>query len=140
MFPADTSRWAKIEKVARWQTAIILRSSLTSRSHARRAAAKVQLVERFARALTVPICFLVMASSVLRTREHGGGTESREARKQRLYKSRREREFYSYFESVLAYASMEPKFCDLQDPAAAASHRAVPSSDTTLTAFAQLAV
>lgn len=80
-----------------------------------------------------------MAPSILQTREHDSDTESREARKQRLYESRREREFYSYFESVLAYASKEPKFCDLYDPEKAAAHKAVSSSDTTLTAFTQLA-
>ncbi|KAM0721530.1 hypothetical protein Q7P37_002455 [Cladosporium fusiforme] len=68
-----------------------------------------------------------------------GRTESREARKQRLFESRREREFYSYYESVLAYASKEPKFCDLHDPHEAAAHNAVASADTTLTAFTQLA-
>lgn len=68
-----------------------------------------------------------------------GGNESKEDRKRRLYESRREREFYSYFESVLAYASKEPKFCDLCNPLAAASHRATSSSDKTLTSFAQLA-
>lgn len=66
-----------------------------------------------------------------------GSSES--GRKQRLFESRREREFYSYYESVLAYASKEPKFCDLYDPEIASAHRAVSSSDTTLTAFTQLA-
>lgn len=79
-----------------------------------------------------------MAPSIVRSSDHGGA-ESREARKQRLYESQREREFYSYYESVLAYASKEPKFCDLHDPEVAAAHRAVSSSDTTLTAFTQLA-
>lgn len=60
-------------------------------------------------------------------------------RKRRLYESRREREFYSYYESVLSYASSEPKFCDLKDPKALESHMAIPSADKTLTAFTQLA-
>lgn len=79
-----------------------------------------------------------MAPSIRRCNEHGG-TESRETRKQRLFESRREREFYSYYESVLAYASKGPKFCDLHDPVLAATHEAVCSMDTTLTAFTQLA-
>lgn len=66
-------------------------------------------------------------------------TERRDARKRKLYESLREREFYSYYESVLAYASTEPKFCDLYSPEAVAAHRAITSSDTTLTAFVQLA-
>lgn len=79
-----------------------------------------------------------MGPSILRPSEHGGN-EGREARKHRLYESRREREFYSYYESVLAYASKEPKFCNLYDSEIAASHEAVSSSDKTLTAFTQLA-
>lgn len=79
-----------------------------------------------------------MAPPVLRSNDDGG-TESREARKRRLNESRREREFYSYSESILAYASKEPKFCDLRNEEAAASHRATSSSDRTLTSFAQLA-
>lgn len=71
--------------------------------------------------------------------EGDGGMESKRTRKQRLFESQREREFYSYYESVLAYASKEPKFCDLYDPEEAAAHRAVSSSDATLTAFTQLA-
>jgi hypothetical protein len=59
--------------------------------------------------------------------------------KRGLYGSRREREFYSYYESVLAYANTEPKFCDLRSPEAVAAHRVVTSSDTTRTAFVQLA-
>lgn len=68
-----------------------------------------------------------------------GNPELLAKRKRRLYESRREREFYSYYESVLAYASSEPKFCDLNDPEAAASHLAISSSDKTLAAFTQLA-
>lgn len=66
-------------------------------------------------------------------------TERRDARKRKLYENQREREFYSYYESVLAYASTEPKFCDLHSPEAVAAHRAITSADTTLTAFVQLA-
>jgi len=61
------------------------------------------------------------------------------ARERQLYESRREREFYVYYESVLAYANTEPKFCDLHSPEAVAAHRAITSTDTTLTAFVQLA-
>jgi len=59
-------------------------------------------------------------------------------RQRHLYEGRREREFYSYYESVLAYANTEPKFCDLHSPEAVAAHRAITSTDTTLTAFVQL--
>jgi GAF domain-containing protein len=70
--------------------------------------------------------------------DDNGGQERMTARKRGLYESRREREFYSYYESVLAYANTEPKFCDLHSPAAVAAHRAITSSDTTLTASVQL--
>jgi hypothetical protein len=66
-------------------------------------------------------------------------SQRRDARKRRLFESLREREFYSYYESVLAYADSEPKFCDLHSPEAVAEHNAITSSDTTLTAFVQLA-
>jgi GAF domain-containing protein len=68
-----------------------------------------------------------------------GSQERGIARERRLYESRREREFYTYYESVLAYANTEPKFCNLHSPEAVAAHRAITSSDTTLTAFVQLA-
>lgn len=66
-----------------------------------------------------------------------GGKES--ARERKLVESRREREFYSYYESVLAYANTEPKFCDLHNLDAITEHKAVASADTTLTALVQLA-
>ena len=66
-----------------------------------------------------------------------GGEET--ARERKLVESRREREFYSYYESVLAYANTEPKFCDLHSLEAIAEHKAVPSADKTLTALVQLA-
>lgn len=66
-------------------------------------------------------------------------SKRKDARKRQLYESLREREFYSYYESVLAYADSEPIFCDLHDPEEVAAHRAISSADTTLTAFAQLA-
>ena len=62
-----------------------------------------------------------------------GGEET--ARERKLVESRREREFYSYYESVLAYANTEPKFCDLHSLEAIAEHKAVPSADKTLTAL-----
>ena len=65
-------------------------------------------------------------------------TERKDSRKRKLYESRRDREFYTYYEPVLAYTSMEPELCDLHSPEAAAAHRAFTSSDTTLTAFVQL--
>jgi hypothetical protein len=73
----------------------------------------------------------------LRGHEEAKGHGDPEARK--LVESRREREFYSYYESVLAYANTEPKFCDLHDPEAVAAHKAIPSADKTLTALVQLA-
>lgn len=66
-----------------------------------------------------------------------GGEET--ARERKLVESRREREFYSYYESVLAYANTEPKFCDLHDLEAIVTHQAIASADTTLTALVQLA-
>lgn len=64
--------------------------------------------------------------------ERDGRTRARE---RKLYESHRERELYAYYESVLAYANTEPKLCDLHSPEAVASHRAIASSDTMLTAF-----
>jgi GAF domain-containing protein len=72
-------------------------------------------------------------------RLHVSGAGIKTARERRLYESLREREFYSYYESVLAYANTEPKFCDLHSPEAVAAHRAISSTDTTLTSFVQLA-
>lgn len=66
-------------------------------------------------------------------------SERRSARKRKLYESLREREVYSYYESVLAYANTEPKYCDLHSPEAVAEHEAVASADITLTALVQLA-
>jgi hypothetical protein len=71
---------------------------------------------------------------------HQGSDVGKEtARERKLVESRREREFYSYYESVLAYANTEPKFCDLHSLDAIAEHKAVPSADKTLTALVQLA-
>lgn len=72
-------------------------------------------------------------------REGVGRARMTRERERKLYESRREREFYAYYESVLAYANTEPKFCDLHSPEAVAAHRAITSTDTTLTAFVQLA-
>jgi GAF domain-containing protein len=66
-------------------------------------------------------------------------SQRRDARKRKLYESVREREVYSYYESVLAYAHSEPKYCDLDSPEAVAEHDAVASADVTLTALVQLA-
>ena len=49
-------------------------------------------------------------------------SERRSARKRKLYESLREREVYSYYESVLAYANTEPKYCDLHSTEAVAAH------------------
>jgi GAF domain-containing protein len=81
---------------------------------------------------------MASSSSFQHTDDHTG-TKSTHGRKRRLYESRREREFYSYYESVLAYSSTEPKFCDLNCPEAAAKHTAVSPANTILTAFTQLA-
>ncbi|KAK6442085.1 hypothetical protein LTR95_001671 [Oleoguttula sp. CCFEE 5521] len=56
----------------------------------------------------------------------------------KAYESRREREFYSYYESVLSLADTAPLLCDLNDPESVASHRPRSSSDKALTAFVQL--
>nr|OQO21447.1 hypothetical protein B0A51_11866 [Rachicladosporium sp. CCFEE 5018] len=56
----------------------------------------------------------------------------------KAYESRREREFYSYYESVLALADTAPPLCDLNDPASVAAHRPRSSNDKALTAFVQL--
>ncbi|KAK6402456.1 hypothetical protein LTR95_019072, partial [Oleoguttula sp. CCFEE 5521] len=53
----------------------------------------------------------------------------------KAYESRREREFYSYYESFLALADTSPPLCDLNDPASVAAHRPRSSSDKALTAF-----
>lgn len=66
-------------------------------------------------------------------------SQRRDARKRKLYESVREREVYSYYESVLAYAHTEPRFCDLDSPKTLAEHDAVASADVTLTALVQLA-
>jgi len=66
-------------------------------------------------------------------------SERRSARKRKLYESLREREVYSYYESVLAYANTEPKYCDLHSLEAVAEHDAVASADVALTALVQLA-
>ena len=66
-------------------------------------------------------------------------SERKDARKRKLFESLREREFYSYYESVLAHAHTEPKYCDLNSPEAVAEHRAIASEDATLTALVQLA-
>nr|OQO23743.1 hypothetical protein B0A51_08963 [Rachicladosporium sp. CCFEE 5018] len=56
----------------------------------------------------------------------------------KAYESRREREFYSYYESVLSLADTAPPLCDLNDPESVASHRPRSSIDKALTAFVQL--
>lgn len=66
-------------------------------------------------------------------------SERRTARKRKLYESLREREVYSYYESVLAYAHTEPRYFDLHSSEAVAEHEAVASADVTLTALVQLA-
>ena len=53
--------------------------------------------------------------------------------------SRREREFYSYYEAILSLYGSRPKLCDLNDPESASSHVPISSPDKALTAFAQLA-
>ncbi|PPJ56157.1 hypothetical protein CBER1_09171 [Cercospora berteroae] len=60
-------------------------------------------------------------------------------RQRKLHEARREREFYAYYESVLAHAGAQPKFCNLYDAQAAAAHVPTASGDTALTSFTQLA-
>ncbi|KAK4579828.1 hypothetical protein LTR86_000029 [Recurvomyces mirabilis] len=57
----------------------------------------------------------------------------------RPFESRRGREFYSYYQSVLSHVDSKPKLCDLRDATKVAAHKAVPSADKALTAFLQLA-
>ena len=64
-----------------------------------------------------------------------GGT----AKQRKRIEARREREFYTYYDSVLAHVGVQPKFCDLNEPQAAADHVPSASCDTTLTSFTQLA-
>ncbi|WPG98689.1 Hypothetical protein R9X50_00148300 [Acrodontium crateriforme] len=63
---------------------------------------------------------------------------ARLSRKQSLYESRREREFYRYFEPVRALSAAGPKLCDLHDESAVRAHQPVSSPDRALTAFCQL--
>jgi GAF domain-containing protein len=65
--------------------------------------------------------------------------QSKAARRRKLYESRREREFYAYYESLISLYKKEPRFCNLGDPDSVASHEATSSPDKALTAFVQLA-
>lgn len=67
-----------------------------------------------------------------------GGAQEGHGRKRMLFESRREREFYSYYESVLSHSNIEPKTCDINDPDSMAAHQAVCSPDRTLNALTQL--
>lgn len=81
------------------------------------------------------------------TDRHGGDNSTmsfnadvtaRLSRKQSLYESRREREFYRYFEPVRGLSAGGPKLCDLHDESAVRAHQPVSSPDRALTAFCQL--
>lgn len=60
------------------------------------------------------------------------------SRKQNLYESRREREFYRYYEPIRALTENGPPLCDLTDAEAVKGHRPFSSPDPALTAFCQL--
>ncbi|KAK3676317.1 hypothetical protein LTR78_003591 [Recurvomyces mirabilis] len=59
-------------------------------------------------------------------------------RKVTLYESRREREFYRYYEPIRALTGSGPQLCDLHDEAAFKAHKPYSSPDPALTAFCQL--
>lgn len=59
-------------------------------------------------------------------------------RKQNLYESRREREFYRYYEPIRALTKNGPPLCDLKNAEAVKAHRPFSSPDPALTAFCQL--
>ncbi|EMC97329.1 hypothetical protein BAUCODRAFT_88051 [Baudoinia panamericana UAMH 10762] len=62
----------------------------------------------------------------------------RTSRKQALFESRREREFYRYFEPIRALTEDGPPLCDFRDEASVRNHRPFSSPDRALTAFCQL--
>ncbi|KAK3073530.1 hypothetical protein LTR53_004819 [Teratosphaeriaceae sp. CCFEE 6253] len=59
-------------------------------------------------------------------------------RRSALLESRREREFYRYYEPIQALTGLGPSLCDLDDEDAMDSHQAKSSPDRALTAFCQL--
>jgi signal transduction histidine kinase/CheY-like chemotaxis protein len=59
-------------------------------------------------------------------------------RRRALYESRREREFYRYYEPIRALTASGPPICDLFDQKAVQAHRPFSSPDPALTAFCQL--
>ncbi|KAK4501312.1 hypothetical protein PRZ48_007120 [Zasmidium cellare] len=60
------------------------------------------------------------------------------ARKSLLYESRREREFYRYYQPIRELTKAGPPLCDLSDEKAVKAHRPFSSPDRALTAFCQL--
>ncbi|KAK5134838.1 hypothetical protein LTR08_006070 [Meristemomyces frigidus] len=62
----------------------------------------------------------------------------RASRKRALYESRREREFYRYFDPIKKLTKSGPPLCDLQDEDSVKKHQPCSSPDRALTAFCQL--
>ena len=62
----------------------------------------------------------------------------RTPRQQDLFESRREREFYRYYEPIRKLTGTGPSLCDLDDPDAVRMHLPSSSPDRSLTAFCQL--
>lgn len=60
------------------------------------------------------------------------------ARKAGLYESRREREFYRYYEPIRALTASGPPACNLHNADAVKNHQPCSSPDRALTAFCQL--
>ncbi|KAK5121862.1 hypothetical protein LTR85_004433 [Meristemomyces frigidus] len=65
-------------------------------------------------------------------------TTPRKSRRRQLYESRREREFYRYFEPIRALTESGPRVCNLRDEDAVKNHQPISSPDRALTAFCQL--
>ena len=63
---------------------------------------------------------------------------SRVPRQRRLHESRREREFYKYFEPIQKLTEQGPQLCDMNDEKAVKAHQPCSSPDRALTAFCQL--
>lgn len=71
----------------------------------------------------------------------GSGNESYAGLQHRVpaLESRREREFYRYYEPIRALSQSGPPFCDLHDQVAVKAHKPFSSPDAALTALCQLA-
>ena len=59
-------------------------------------------------------------------------------RRAALYESRREREFYRYYEPIRSLTESGPPLCNLRDEQSVRDHQPFSSPDRALTAFCQL--